>query len=135
MRITEGESPRHFQVKDINNQTISLEQFNGQYLLLSFYRYAGCPLCNLRLHEIMAHSQSFKEKGLEIVSFFESSKASILNHMNAYDSPFPIIPDPERRIYKLYGLESSVLGYLKGLFRISRLYKALHTKKYIKLHS
>ena len=40
--------------------------------------------------------------------------------------PFPIVADPNREIYRFYGVTSSWLGYVKGMFfRLSSFYKAL----------
>ncbi|MCJ7807662.1 MAG: hypothetical protein MUP73_02940, partial [Dehalococcoidia bacterium] len=41
------------------------------------------------------------------------------------DVPFPIIADPRRDIYRLYGVESSWLGYTRGMLRFSNFYKAI----------
>ena len=32
--------------------------------------------------------------------------------------PFPLIPDPERALYRLYGVTASWLGYLAGTLRL-----------------
>ncbi len=44
-----------FAVADVFGVPVRLADYRGQRLLLSFYRYASCPLCNLRVHELLQH--------------------------------------------------------------------------------
>lgn len=114
MRLKIGDVAKDFQVKDIFGTEIKLSKFTDKKILLSFYRYASCPLCNLRINQLIHHYNNFKSKNLIILAFFESPKESILEHVGKQEAPFPIIPDPEREVYMLYGIESSRLGYLRG---------------------
>ena len=93
--------------------------------MLSFYRYASCPLCNLRIAQLIAQYPYLKEQGLHLVAFFQSPRQSILETVTKQDLPFPIVADPECAIYKLYGVESSLLGLLKGLLRLSEFWMAM----------
>lgn len=95
--------------------------------MLSFYRYASCPLCNLRVAQLIAQYPSLREQGLHLVAFFQSPRQSILETVAKQDAPFPIVSDPGRLIYELYGVESSRLGLAKGLLRLSEFWVA--TKK------
>lgn len=124
MRLKIGDKARDFQVKDVFGTEIMLSKFSDKKVLLSFYRYASCPLCNLRIEKLIKSYTEFKSKDLIILSFFESSAESILEYVGKQEAPFPIIPDPKREVYKLYGVESSRLGYLRGGFSKTML-KAL----------
>ncbi|MFQ3213478.1 MAG: peroxiredoxin Q/BCP, partial [Marivirga sp.] len=39
-----------FNRKDIFGRTINLEEYKDKKLLIAFFRHAGCPFCNLRVH-------------------------------------------------------------------------------------
>ncbi len=114
MRIEEGSTAVNFTVEDIFGNKISMSDYKDKKLLLSFFRYASCPLCNLRIAQLIQNYDSLTSKGLHIIAFFQSPKESILEYVGKQDSPFPIIPDPGRQVYKLYGVESSKLGYIRG---------------------
>ena len=124
MRIKEGQKAKDFTVTDIYDNEISLKNFKGKRLLLSFFRYASCPLCNLRVNQLATNFPSPASKGLEILAFFESPKENILKYVGKQNPPFPIIADPERIVYKLYGVEKSLFGYMLGGISLKML-KAL----------
>ena len=124
MRIKEGQKAKDFTVTDIYDNEISLKDFKEKKLLLSFFRYASCPLCNLRVNQLATNFPSLESNGLEILAFFESPKESILKYVGKQNTPFPIIADSERIVYKLYGVEKSLFGYMLGGISIKML-KAL----------
>ncbi len=126
MRLIEGQKAKDLNTTDIFDNEITLENFKGKKILLSFYRYASCPLCNLRVSELIEQDNYFKEKGLEILAIFQSPKESILEYVGKQNVPFPIIADPEQRLYKLYGVEVSCLGLIRALFKPGKFKEALN---------
>ena len=114
MRLTPGIIVPQFTVSDILGEKYSPEKYMGQKWMLSFFRYASCPACNLRIQNLLQEYDELKEKGLSIIAVFESPIDSIMKYVGKNELPFPIIPDPERNLYKLYGVESSWLGYIMG---------------------
>ncbi len=125
MRLNSGEDAKIFNLKDIFDKEINLEDYRGKKTMLSFYRYASCPLCNMRVHDLLENYEKFQEGGMEMIGFFQSPKKSILEYVGKQDAPFPIIPDPKRKIYKEYGIESSLWGYIKGgMIKIVKMMKA-----------
>jgi peroxiredoxin len=114
VRLKVGEKAKDFSVEDLNGKSILLSDFKDKKLMLSFYRYASCPLCNLRVLQLMQVHDDLKSKGLHFLAFFQSPKESIGRYVGKQDAPFPIIADPERKVYKLYGVEHSWIGYLRG---------------------
>jgi len=126
MRLNKGEPAKHFTTKDVFDRYISLDNYKGKKLMLSFYRYASCPLCNLRINQLIQQYNSFHDNGLEMLAFFQSPKESILEYVGKHDAPFSIIADPNRKVYRTYGVESSWIGFFKGsVLKISRLKEAI----------
>lgn len=106
-RLSSGDEALPFSVVDMNGDVRSLEDYRGKTLLLSFYRYAACPLCNLRIHELGKHREKFLERGLLLLAVFQSPESSMRQHLARRAMPFPIVADPERRLYRAYRIESS----------------------------
>jgi peroxiredoxin len=96
-----------FETVDLFDQPIKLEDYRGRWLLLSFYRFSACALCNLRVHQLITKYPEYHEKGLDLLAVFESPKANMLQYVGKQDAPFHIIGDPEARLYDLYGVENS----------------------------
>jgi peroxiredoxin len=119
MRLKPEDTAKPFHVEDVHGQSIALQDYAGKKLLLAFFRHAACPLCNLRVHQLIQFYPALQANGVEILAFFESPKDKILKYVGKQDSPFPIVADPTLKIYRLYGVETSVLGMLRGLFRFA----------------
>jgi len=125
MKIKTGQPAKDFTTEDISGNTVALQDFKDKRLMLSFYRYAACPLCNLRVHQLIQQHPSLVEKNLHLVAVFQSPIESILKYAGKQNAPFPVIADPERSLYRLYGIESSWPGFIKGSFRLSSVTSAL----------
>ncbi len=96
-----------FQSVDLFDRPIDLQNYQGRWLLLSFYRNAACALCNLRVHELISKHAEYQAKGLDMLAVFESPRANMLQYVGKQDAPFPLIADPEAQLYDLYGVETS----------------------------
>lgn len=125
-RLTSHQTAPALSTQDIFDRTVDLSDYRGRKVLLSFYRYASCPLCNLRVNELIKRYPEWREAGLEIIAVFQSPTKSILQYVGKQDAPFPIVPDPEHTWYEAYGVEGDVSKFLTGvLFRPKKMVKAL----------
>ena len=125
MKIKPGQPAKNFSSEDIAGNIVTLKDYEGKRLMLSFYRYAACPLCNLRVHHLIQQQAAFVEKGLQLLAVFQSPKESILKYAGKQQAPFSIIADPQRQLYRLYGVESSWSGFLRGSLRIPSVTSAI----------
>jgi len=104
-----------FNLKDIYHRKINLQDYKGKKILIAFYRHAGCPFCNLRVHTLKKHFKELKEKNLEMIFFFESKEKVLQASMFHQEvSPIPLIADPEKIWYQTYGIENSTLKSTKS---------------------
>ncbi|MHA1993729.1 MAG: redoxin domain-containing protein [Candidatus Hodarchaeales archaeon] len=124
-KLRDGQAAIDFSVEDIFGNQIILSNFTDRPILLSFYRYASCPLCNIRLSELIQKFPVYNDAGLVVIAFFQSPLESIQKYVTAkHKVPFPIIADPTHVIYRKYGVASSHWGYIKGAIRLHRFIKA-----------
>ncbi len=99
-----------FSLKDIYGRMTDLNSYRDKKIFIGFFRHAGCPFCNIRVHALTKVHQELKAKGLEMIFFFESKENVLLrSSFHQEVSPIPLISDPEKKWYNAYGLESS--GY------------------------
>ena len=119
MRIQPGDPARGFSVLDVDGQLQSLQRYRGQPLLLQFYRYAGCPMCDLRLHDFARQYATLRERGLRVVAFFHSSPERLRRHLRDRSLPFPVVGDPALAVYRSYGVEASALRVLWSMVKPS----------------
>jgi len=121
MRLNTGDPAPLFETTAMDGKPIQLAGLRGQKLLLAFFRYASCPLCNLRISELIRHQPDLQRQGLHIVAFFQSPPERIGQYVGRQGPPFPLVADPDHGIYRLYGVESSWSGFLKGGLRVGAL--------------
>jgi len=108
MRIEQNVIAPVFNEKDIYDREINLQDYKDRKVLIAFFRHAGCPFCNLRVHYLSKAHESLKAAGLDMIFFFESKAPIILRStFHRGTSPIPIISDPTKKWYDSYGLESS----------------------------
>jgi thioredoxin-dependent peroxiredoxin len=97
-----------FKLKDVFGRIIDLDQYRDKKVLIGFFRHAGCPFCNLRVHFLTKIYEGLKSQNFEMIFFFESKEQVILRStFHKEISPVPIISDPDKTWYKTYGLEGS----------------------------
>ncbi|MFF5082340.1 peroxiredoxin-like family protein [Actinoplanes sp. NPDC000266] len=70
---------------------------------LQFRRFAGCPICNLHLQSIVRRHAEIEAAGIREVVVFHSPA----EELREYDLPFDVIPDPEKKLYREYGVQVS----------------------------
>ncbi|WP_448517878.1 redoxin domain-containing protein [Rhodoflexus sp.] len=108
MQLSLNVSAPKFSLTDVFGRTIDLATYEGKRVLIAFFRHTGCPFCNMRVHTLQKHRQEFAARNLEMIFFFESKEKVILNStFHKEVSPTPIISDPEKTWYGIYGLEES----------------------------
>jgi peroxiredoxin Q/BCP len=108
----------HFKLIDIFNRSIDLNDYREKRLFIGFFRHAGCPFCNLRVHALTKVYEELKAQGMEMIFFFESKPNVLLRSIFHKEvSPIPLISDPEKKIYDTYGLESS--GYKSAVSHLT----------------
>jgi len=119
MKLKVGQQAPLFHATDIYGRRVSLVEYFGGKLLVSFYRAAVCPLCNLHTWHTINRYGQYQRQGLRVVAFYESSPEHAHHYLDRLQPPFPIIADLNRQVYDLYGLDSSFFGAIYArLFRL-----------------
>lgn len=114
MRLKPGDRAPLFARTDIRGERIDLEALclGGQPVWLGFFRFASCPLCNLRVHQMISEWPRF-EKRCRFVAVFQSPADRFESFITRHSPPFPVIADPERELFVAYRLEDSILAVMK----------------------
>ena len=112
MQLSPGTIAPSLITTDFLGEVVNLEALRGKPVLLSFYRYASCPVCNFRMHAIIESFPQWSQQGLAVVAVFQSPKESIAQYVGRQDAPFPIVADPDMALYRRFGVESRWLGLL-----------------------
>jgi peroxiredoxin len=73
---------------------------------LQFRRFAGCPVCSLHLREFVRRHDELTGQGIREVAVFHSTREVLQEHHR--DIPFALVPDPQHRLYREYGVAASL---------------------------
>lgn len=73
---------------------------------LQFRRFAGCPICDLHLRTFTRRHAELDAAGLASVAVFHSDAAALRRH-GAHELPLAVIADPDKQLYRAYGVESA----------------------------
>ena len=71
MRLKKGDKLTDLSLPSVKGNVFNIENIAGKKALISFYRFAQCPFCNLRIHELTKRYDELENK-LEIIAIFDS---------------------------------------------------------------
>ncbi|HAA11527.1 MAG TPA: hypothetical protein DCE41_07440 [Cytophagales bacterium] len=117
MKLSVGQKAPEFRLIDANGDTVDLHAMRGQKVYVSFFRNTACPFCNLRIIKLTKALPQWQKEGLQVVFFFESPNRIIKRSTFCDTLPgVHLVGDPDRAVYKKYGITSSVLKSIRTVF-------------------
>lgn len=114
MRKKAGEQAIPLTLPAIDGAIFSMEALVGRPFMLSFFRFASCPFCNMRIRELVRRYDEL-DGHFAIIAVFDSSLSDLITNAEGHNAPFPILADESNQYYREYGIEHSVWGMIKGL--------------------
>lgn len=132
MRLTTNSKIKNIRLPAIDGSIFDSDSVKGKPIMISFFRFASCPFCNLRVNELVRRFDEFGDD-FTIIAIFDSPMDNLARHTEGHKAPFPILADEGNKYYKEYGIEHSFIGMLKGMFfRMPTLLKGMF-KGYVPL--
>ena len=122
-RLTAGQAAPDFHMSDTTGHEQTLQNYHGAPLLLSFYRSPDCPLCSLRLYQLRLTYPTLQQHGLRVLVIFEATSELVTRYAGSQHPPFPLIADPQRRLFARYAVNAHWSG-LRGLLRLGAYWRA-----------
>ena len=77
-KLTDGMLAPSFSIKDVYGKTVSLDSLKGKKILISFHRYAGCPVCNVRFHNLEMEADYFKANNIVNIAMRRKNSLSLI---------------------------------------------------------
>lgn len=119
-KLYEGQFAPPFSVKDIDGRFHSIEQYKGKKVLISFFRNAGCPVCNYRFHELEKEKDYFLRNDIVLLAVYESSPENVKMLRDTNQFYQILVPDPSGILFDLYRVEKSKAKINKGALHGAR---------------
>lgn len=102
--IEVGSPAPDFNLKNQNNENVSLSDFNGKNIVLYFYPKDNTPGCT---KEACAFRDEFAEfQGLDavIIGISADSENSHKKFIDKFSLPFNLLSDTDKKVIELYGV-------------------------------
>jgi len=114
MRLKTGDQAPDCGATSLRGEKIQLSrEWRQGPLWLAFFRFASCPLCNLRVHEMIEQWSRFDGK-VRLIAVFQSPASRLEEFVAKQDPPFTLVADPEMGMFVDYAVESSFLKAVSG---------------------
>lgn len=127
--LKEGDQATGWSGVDVWQRDVSWPDGKTWYYL-SFHRFASCPFCQLRTHELIKNHHRFLEKNVEIISIWPSTPELLLEYAGGDQTPFPMISDPQKQIYRSFGVvHKGLSGALRLMFHPGLILNSMKSRK------
>ena len=111
MKINIGDQLENIQLPTLDGVDFNTNSTKGKKVLLTFYRFASCPMCNLRINSIMKRYDELGDN-FTMVAIFNSSVENLKRFTAKHKAPFPILADKNYDVFKKYEVKNSLFNFL-----------------------
>lgn len=103
--VNVGAKMPSFALKDINGKTISSDELLKKgNLVLTFYRGAWCPYCNLYLRNLQKNAAAIKAAGGEMVAISVENPDKSTDVAQKNELQFTVLSDPQLETARKFGI-------------------------------
>lgn len=110
-----------FTLTDLDDHSVSLNDFRGQVVLLNFWA-VWCSPCLVEMPLLESRYLSLKEAGFVVLGInFDDPQDDVRTYAEALQLTFPLLLDPGgliQELYRIRGYPSSILVDREGLVRV-----------------
>ena len=115
MDLKVGDKIPDFKAKDTNGNDFDSQNLVGlKPLVIYFYPKDNTPGCTAQACSFRDQYEDFKDLGAEVIGISSDSIASHQEFTEHYKLPFLLLSDSDKKIKKLFGVHSKILGLLPG---------------------
>ncbi len=101
--LTIGQSAPRWQLAGLDDKLVSLDQFQGQPVLLIFLRGTWCPNCRKQMETVRSEWARVAPLA-RVVAIVSQPAPEISDYLSRNPMPFSLLSDPNREVIKQYGV-------------------------------
>jgi thioredoxin-dependent peroxiredoxin len=132
MTLSVGTSAPSFTATDTQGNTVSLNDFRGQTVIVYFYPKDDTPGCTKQACSFRDNYEDYQAKNIVVLGVSADDQAAHQAFTEKYNLPFPLLVDTDRSIIQAYDVDGG--GYAKRVTyvidengTISHVYDAVKT--------
>lgn len=112
-QLSAGDAAPSFTLPAIDGSTFDMSSMKGKKVILTFFRFSSCPLCNMRIRRITQRWNEFSTDAV-MVGVFDASIADLKKRMKKHDVPFTIVADESYTHFENNGVKKSFGKFMWG---------------------
>ena len=122
-RFNVGDYLPIIKLESVNRGNISAP-FSDGITHIQFRRFAGCPMCNLHLHQFKTRAGELAAANIHEVVVFHSTAEPLAEFQN--DTPFAMIADPGKQLYRQFAVQESIWAVAHPVALFTAIYAFIH---------
>ena len=111
-----GDPAPQFSLPAIDGSTFNMADTKGKRVILTFFRFSSCPLCNMRIRRIIQRWDEFSEETV-MVAVFDAKIGELQKRMKKHNAPFIVVADETYEQFTKNGVTKSFLKFIWGAMR------------------
>jgi peroxiredoxin len=116
--LTVGDKIPSFSLPDAYGQSRSLESLHtSEWLIITFYRGAWCPFCNLELRSLQRHLRAFKQVPANLIAISPQRPDHSMESVEKNQLTFPVLSDVGNKVASQFRLAYKVPAYMHELYK------------------
>ena len=114
--LSSGDKAPHFTLPAIDGSTFNMADLKGKRVILTFFRFSTCPLCNMRIRRIVQRWNEFSKDAV-MVAVFDAKVGDLQKRMKKHDAPFVVVADETYEQFNKNGVKKSFFKFMWGAMR------------------
>ena len=115
-QIVTGDTAPQFTLPAIDGSTFNMADMKGKRVILTFFRFSTCPLCNMRMRRIVQRWNEFSKDAV-MVAVFDAKVGELQKRMKKHDAPFVVVADETYEQFNKNGVKKSFFKFMWGAMR------------------
>ena len=114
MALKVGDNLPLFKAVDAHGEVFDVSNYIGKPLVIYFYPKDDTPGCTTQACTFRDQYEDFKALGAEVIGVSSDSEKSHQKFASRYKLPFILLSDGAKKLRRLFGVPSDLLGLLPG---------------------
>jgi len=115
-QLSSGDKVPQFTLPAIDGSTFNMADVKGKRVILTFFRFSTCPLCNMRIRRIVQRWNEFSKDAV-MVAVFDAKVGELQKRMKKHDAPFVVVADETYEQFNKNGVKKSFFKFMWGALR------------------
>ena len=112
-KLSPGDDAPPILLPAIDGSTFDINAVRGKKVILTFFRFSTCPLCNMRIRKIKQRWDEFSNDVI-MIGVFDAGIADLTKRMEKHDVPFTIVADEDYEFFSSNGVSKSFGKFMRG---------------------